>query len=94
MARMEAFDFNSNILFKDPEFGQQPPIFRWSPDTVMKAVIANEAFEPYSMAVVSSQTNIPVPNVRRYIHWRSSLWIFMKFIPGEDEGYLGVSERA
>jgi hypothetical protein len=36
------------------------------------------------MAVVSSQTHIPVPNVRRYIHWSSSLWIFVEFIPGED----------
>jgi len=36
------------------------------------------------MAVVSSQTHIPVPNVRRYIHWSSSLWIYVEFIPGED----------
>lgn len=84
MARMEAFDFDGNFLFKDAEFGQQSSIFRWSPDTLMKAVVANEAFEPHTMAVVSSQTNIPVPNVRRYIHWSSSLWIFMEFIPGED----------
>ena len=94
MARMEAFDFNSNILSKDAPFGQQPPIFCWSPDTVMKAVIANEAFEPHTMAVVSSQTNIPVPNVRRYIHWRSTLDFHGVYPRRRLEGYLGVSEYA
>ena len=40
------------------------------------------------MAVVSSQT---VPNVRRYIHWSSSLWIFVEFIPGEDLKWESLS---
>ena len=44
----------------------------------------NEAFESHTMAFVSSQTHIPVPIVRRYIHRSSSLWIFVEFIPGED----------
>ena len=50
----------------------------------MKAVITKAAFEPYTMSIVSSQTSIPVPKVRRYVFWRSRLWIFMEHIPGED----------
>jgi hypothetical protein len=82
---MEAFDFNGNFLCKDAKFSQQSSIFCWSPDTLVKAMVSNEAFELHTMAVVLSQTNIPVPNVQKYFFWSSSLWIFMEFTIPEDD---------
>jgi hypothetical protein len=35
-------------------------------------------------AAMASQTSIPVPKIRRYVYWRSCLWIFMENIPGND----------
>jgi len=65
-------------------FGGQSPIWRFTPDTVVKAVIAETTDEPYTMAMVSSQTSIPVPQVWRYVYWSSRLWIFMEYIAGDD----------
>jgi len=85
IGRLQTFDFQANAL--DPLvdlFGGQSPIWRFTPDTVVKAVIAETTHEPYTMAMVSSQTSIPVPQVRRYVYWSSRLWIFMEYIAGDD----------
>jgi len=59
------------------------PVWRIAPDTVLKYV-AYDGSEPFTMHLVSSQTSIPVPKVRRCISWRSNLCIFMDYVEGHD----------
>lgn len=45
---------------------------------------AIRAYEPYTMALVSSETSIPVPKVRKTVMWQQSLYLFMEYVEGDD----------
>ena len=52
--------------------------------TVVKRMDAGQAREAHTMAIESSQTSIPIPEVRRVVSWRRFLWLFMPYIEGDD----------
>ncbi|THH15760.1 hypothetical protein EW146_g4769 [Bondarzewia mesenterica] len=84
---LKTFDFESHVLSSAPSHGPAllPPVYLFTEDTVVKCVSCMEtAVEPYMMRMVSSQTSIPVPKVRRQIFSGDSLYIFMEYIDGDD----------
>ena len=60
-----------------------PDVWRIAQNTVLK-FISYDGSEPFTMHLVSSQTSIPVPKVRRCAIWRENFCIFMDYVEGRD----------
>jgi aminoglycoside phosphotransferase (APT) family kinase protein len=85
ISRLEAFDFERNQIGSDGgEAGYHPAVWRFTSDTVVKCIREDNSHEAHTMSIVSSQTSIPVPDVRRIMSWDHSLWLFISYIEGDD----------
>ena len=82
-AILHSLDISKNRLGSDPEGIYPPPVWRISPDTVLKRTDGAH-FEPFTMLLVSTMTTIPVPRVRKYVTWNSDVWVFMEYIGGRN----------
>ncbi|KAI0062139.1 kinase-like protein [Artomyces pyxidatus] len=82
---LEHFDFSSETAagVLGPR-GQHSPVYRFTVDTILKCVWTETPHEPYIMSLVSSQTSVRVPKVRRYFRWQGRLCIFMELVDGVD----------
>ena len=63
-------------------FGRRAKVWKVTPDTVLKVIW--EPVEPYMMELVSSQTSIPIPKIRRCIAWEGYKYLFMEYVEGSD----------
>jgi serine/threonine protein kinase len=63
-------------------FGRRAKVWQVTPDTVLKVIW--EPVEPYMMELVSSQTSIPIPKIRRCIAWGGYKYLFMEYVEGSD----------
>ena len=82
-AILQSLDISQNRLGFDPEGLYSPPVWRISPDTVLKKTDGAH-FEPFTMLLVSTTTTIPVPRVRKYVTWDSDVWVFMEYVGGRN----------
>ena len=63
-------------------FGTRANVWQVTPDTIVK--VFWEPVEPYMMELVSSQTSIPIPKLRRCITWEGYQYLFMEYVEGSD----------
>ncbi|KAI0732424.1 kinase-like domain-containing protein [Fomitopsis betulina] len=82
-AIIESLDVTKNRLASDPEGLCSPPVWRISPDTVLKRTDGAH-FEPFTMLLVSAATSIPVPKVRKYVTCNHNVWVFMEHVGGRN----------
>lgn len=78
------FDFSNDAALGVPnEFGIRPLVWRFTPDTVVKTQFPDS--EPYIMEIVSSQTTIRTPKMRRCIYSETrGQHLFVEYIDGVD----------
>lgn len=82
-AIIESLDVTKNRLASDPEGLCSPPVWRISPDTVLKRTDGAH-FQPFTMLLVSAATSIPVPKVRKYVTCNHNVWVFMEHVGGRN----------
>lgn len=87
---MEAYDFGKG-RFRSPDGLHALSCWRITEDTVLKRLYVNSMYEPYTMRLVSSQTSILLPRVRKTVIWKGWLYVFMEYIDGQDLTYVWSS---
>ncbi|GLB39129.1 putative phosphotransferase enzyme family protein [Lyophyllum shimeji] len=84
IAFLDGLDLSQGQLGTPGPLGELPPVWRVAPDTVLKILEFHEVSEPFTMDLVSSQTSIPVPKLRKCVMWQKKPCMLFEYVEGVD----------